>query len=226
MNAPAAAAACAVLLALSSVAVTLDQVDDFEDGTTMGWSEGVASPNPPVNVASGGPAGTNDNYLGNTSSGTFGAGSRMVMFNTAQWAGNYATAGVALLTADMANLGGATLHMRIAIEGAGTRYGSTLPVVISNDSAWHAVSLPVDEAGLSVVEGAQPLAVVLSNVTELRILSSQGGPAWLGDSIAGVLGMDNLAAVIPEPAAAGAAALLLLVRVHRPHCKFRPVLLQ
>ncbi len=63
------------------------QIDDFEDGTTMGWMEGFPSPNPPVNIASCRPAGTGDNYLQNISSGGFGPGSAQVMFNHDQWTG-------------------------------------------------------------------------------------------------------------------------------------------
>lgn len=67
--------------------VTAGQVDDFEDGTVQGWMEGAISPNPPTNIATGGPAGAGDNFLQNISvipvSGTVGR--RMAMFNTAQW---------------------------------------------------------------------------------------------------------------------------------------------
>jgi hypothetical protein len=53
------------LIASSSWAVTVGQVDTFEDGTTQGWVAGVLGavhPVPPAN-ALGGPAGANDNYL-------------------------------------------------------------------------------------------------------------------------------------------------------------------
>ena len=42
-------------------AVTLGQIDDFEDGSTQLWSEGGRSPKPPTNVASGGPGEADDN---------------------------------------------------------------------------------------------------------------------------------------------------------------------
>ena len=50
-------------------AVTLGQQDTFSDGSTQGWSEGLVSPNPPTNIATGGPAGAGDRYLQNISSG-------------------------------------------------------------------------------------------------------------------------------------------------------------
>ena len=46
------------ILALGAVmAFTGTENDDFEDGTTMGWDEGGPSPNPPTNIADGGPGG-------------------------------------------------------------------------------------------------------------------------------------------------------------------------
>ncbi|PWB73274.1 MAG: hypothetical protein C3F15_10055, partial [Holophagae bacterium] len=88
----AAIGTLAMATAVPAWAVDPLQVDDFEDGTTMGWEEGAPSPNPPVNVADGGPGGAGDAYLENTSSGGTGAGSRMVMFNNAQWTGDYVAA--------------------------------------------------------------------------------------------------------------------------------------
>ena len=34
--------------------VVAGQIDDFEDGTTQGWVEGTSSPNPPINISTGG----------------------------------------------------------------------------------------------------------------------------------------------------------------------------
>ena len=38
-------------------AITLGQIDDFQDGTTQGWQEGIALANPPMNLTDGGPTG-------------------------------------------------------------------------------------------------------------------------------------------------------------------------
>src|SRR5580765_6962808 len=108
---------CLLAVPLCALAINFGQVDTFQDGTTMGWQEGTPSPNPPTNVPSGGPAGAGDAYVQNISSGGFGSGAKMVMFNDAQWSGSYNAAGVTRLTADMANQGATTLHMRVAIRG-------------------------------------------------------------------------------------------------------------
>ena len=188
--------ACLLLAAATSFASTHLQVDDFEDGTVMGWSEGPNSINPPLNVATGGPAGVDDNYLHNDSRGGAGPGSKMVMFNTNQWTGNYIIEGVAQINSDMANIGGFALSMLIAIQGSGTRYGSTTAVNLTGQ--WQQVSFGLTSGNLSLISGAQPLSIVLTNVDTLRILSSAGGPAWNGDAISATLGVDNIIAV-PEP---------------------------
>ena len=87
-----ALAVCTFVAALGApsvrAAVVFGQIDDFQNGTTMGWDEGSPSPNPPVNVATGGPDGAGDRFLQTNSSGGNGPGSRMVMFNQNQWAGD------------------------------------------------------------------------------------------------------------------------------------------
>ncbi len=178
-----------------SGAVTLGQVDDFEDGTVMGWTEGPLSPNPPTNQPNGGPAGLGDNYLRNISSGGFGTGSRLVMFNQTQWAGNYLAAGVTRIDLQMANFGATTLHMRIAIQGAvGTRYTSTTAVALPADGIWHSASFGLTSFDLTNVLGLASLDDVLVSVNTLRILSASAGPAWQGDVIVASLGVDNIQA--------------------------------
>src|SRR3954453_1019060 len=112
----------------SDAAIVFGQVDTFEDGTTINWQEGASSPNPPTNVPTGGPAGNGDHYLQNISTGGFGAGAKMVMFNLAQWTGDYNQAGVNRITLQMANFGATDLYMRVAFQsGGGTIYASSLP---------------------------------------------------------------------------------------------------
>jgi hypothetical protein len=189
----AALGTLAMATALPAWAVDPVQVDDFEDGTTMGWEEGAPSPNPPVNVANGGPGGAGDAYLENTSSGGTGAGSRMVMFNNAQWTGDYVAAGVSSLQAHLNNLGATDLPMRVAIEGAGGgRFASIDPIVLPAGSGWQHVVFELTDAAMTSVGGAQTLAEVLANVTELRVLASNV-PDWNGAALVATVGMDNLA---------------------------------
>ncbi len=196
----------------AATAITMGQVDDFEDGTTQGWSEGVFTPNPPANISSGGPMGAGDNYLENISSGEiFAAGGRMIQFNQAQWTGNYVAAGVTTIQMMAANFGSTTLHLRIAVEGAATQYGSTTAVVLPADGQWHPVTFHLTAAEMSLIGGPATLNGTLSSVDALRILSRQGGPGWQGDTVAGRLGVDVISAGSPSgvPGDAVPAARLL-----------------
>ena len=74
-------------------AVTVGQVDTFEDGTTMNWFVPGAHPFPPANITTGGPAGVNDNFLMLTATGNPGAGGRLAVLNESQWQGNYLALG-------------------------------------------------------------------------------------------------------------------------------------
>ncbi|MEX0774387.1 MAG: hypothetical protein WD042_01610 [Phycisphaeraceae bacterium] len=206
-----------LVLGASAQAVVLDQVDDFQDGTVAAWAEGISSPNPPVNIATGGPAGAGDRYLELVSSGVPGAGGRQVMFNQAQWAGDYVTAGVNRITGRMNNFGPSDLAMRLAFTtGDGTIYVSTNPVNLPSGGGWQAVSFDLTPDGLSLASGTSDLATALSDITELRILSSAAGGTVLGDELASTLGVDNLhATVVPEPAALTLAMAGVLVGMGR-----------
>jgi hypothetical protein len=177
-------------------AVTLGQIDDFEDGTTQLWSEGGPSPNPPQNMASGGPAGVDDNYLSNTSTGIGSSGSKMVMSNTGPWSGDYISEGIQGIKMMMANFGSTPLQMRIAISGpSATRYGSTTAFNLPADGAWHPVVFGMTESDLTNLGGIATPNQVLANVGTVRILAAGGGPSWTGDSIAASIGVDDIEAV-------------------------------
>ncbi|MGQ0721735.1 MAG: hypothetical protein ACT4PE_09215 [Candidatus Eiseniibacteriota bacterium] len=154
----------------------------------MGWTEGPVSPNLPTNVPTGGPEGAEDSHLENVSSGANFAGGAMVMFNRAQWAGDYVAAGVTGVEAEMANFGADSLFMRIAIQGASSHYGSTLSVPLPPGGGWQTVSFYLTSAGMSLIAGPASLSQALANVTDLRILSAKAAPAWAGNRVAAKLG--------------------------------------
>src|SRR3954454_6416990 len=180
---------------LSDAAIVFGQVDTFEDGTTINWQEGANTPNPPTNIPTGGPAGNGDHYLQNISSGGFGAGAKMVMFNLAQWTGDYGQAGVNRIAVQMANFGANDLYMRVALQSAaGTIYASSSPTVLPPDGAWRASTFDLTDSTMTSVGGGETLAQVLSHVSEIRILSSVGGASFSGDPVQGTLGIDNITA--------------------------------
>lgn len=180
-----------------ATAVVFGQVDDFQSGTALDWREGLVSPNPPENVATGGPRGGGDGFLRNVSTGSFGAGGRQIMFNKAQWTGDYNAAGVARVSGWFANFGATPLLIRLALEGSFTRFGSTDAFELPADGVWRRASFDLNAEGLSLLSGTAPLAEALSSVVELRVLSA-GGPSYIGGVVAATLGVDNLRAMRPE----------------------------
>jgi hypothetical protein len=192
------------------------QLNDFESGNTQGWTNGGGATDP-SNVATGGPAGANDNFLRITARGGSGAGSRLASFNRAsQWIGNYTTAGVTSVEMDLKNFGTTPLVMRIGLqETAGTRLTSTVPFNLPADGLWHHADFPINAASLTR-SGSTAVATALTRINELRIIHSVGAD-FMGDAIATSVGVDNVRAV-PEPAAAGllaAACFGLMARRRR-----------
>jgi hypothetical protein len=132
--------------------------------------EGGVSPNPPANIATGGPAGSGDRYLQNIATGGSGAGSRMVMFNARKWTGDYLTQRIDRISAQLANFGSTTLYMRVAIRGGSNSsvYCSASPFILAPDGRWRAADFDLTAAALTNVGGANTLEEVLSNVIEVR----------------------------------------------------------
>ena len=196
------------LLGNSAAALTIGQVDDFEDGTVENWIVGVAGaphPQPPENVASGGPAGADDNYLRLTSFGGQGAGSRLVVVNVAQWAGDYAGAGVNAIEMDLLNMGPNDLFIRLLLEdpmgGPPTNVAvSTSAFVLPSASNWTHAVLSLKPEDLTALIGS--VNTVLSNATAVRIYSSPVA-IFPPDPVIGLLGVDNIRALsVSTPAKA------------------------
>lgn len=195
------------VLAMVAVASTVSaqqvgQIDDFEDATTQGWKEGPTSPNKPTNISSGGPDGANDNYLRNVSSGTFGAGGRMVLRNTTTWSGDYNNAEIESIQMWLLNEGDTPMQIRIALGDAGgnigTWFASSNAFALPADDVWRQASFDLSSTSLTRIQGTSSRAAVLSSVAELRILSA-AQPDFRGDIISATLGVDDIEALGAEP---------------------------
>lgn len=205
---------------LTASAVSVGQIDNFEDGTTQNWTAGLLGaphPAPPVNVASGGPGGAGDNFLRLTSVGGGGPGSRLSAINfNGQWSGDYIGAGVASISMDLRNLGDSDLFLRLVLSDpvAGPPANmafSTTPVFLPAGSGWTSVVFPLGISDLGT--GLGDIETALRNTTELRIYHSQAAnapnPVAPIAPILAQLGVDNIQArggAVPE---AGSSALLL-----------------
>ncbi len=190
-------------------AVTVGQVDDFEDGTTQGWAVafgpgGGGHPAPPQNIATGGPAGLDDNFLLLTALGGGGPGSRLTAGNLAQWSGDYLAAGVDRIEMWVNNFGQNDLFLRLLFEDptggppANVAYSAD-PIVIVAGGGWQKISYSLAEADLEAALG--DVNGALSGATVLRLYHgvADGFP---GEAVSAQLGVDNIRAIaaVPEPA--------------------------
>jgi hypothetical protein len=187
-------------------AVIAGQVDNFEDGSLRNWSGGTNNPNAPVNIATGGPGGVNDNYLRLSSNGGTSAGGKLVAFNPgAQWSGDYITAGVDSIQMQVSNQGNTALTLRlIFVSTLGQTLGTVAAVSVPAGSGWTTASFPLTPGNLT----GGTFGSVMSSVAELNLVHSPTAITTRSSSpnIVAQLGVDNVSAVgVPEPAAAALA---------------------
>ena len=179
-----------------SAQVTAGQVDDFQDSTTQGWFEAGASPNQPVNISTGGPAGAGDMFLQDASSGNPGPGGRMVMRNVTQWAGDYTGQGIVAIKFD-ARVTTNDLDLRVAMNGSGGAISSNTGVTVTAGSGWTSVVIPIAfgdmQTVVSNVGTGTDVALTLAGCSELRILSNSV-PSYAGEQIDAILEVDNIEA--------------------------------
>jgi hypothetical protein len=210
----AAFAAILALATTSAHAVTGGQLDNFEDATDQGWSSGNTAA---TNIATGGPAGLNDNYLQVNSSGSGSAGGRLVVFNTTQWAGDYTP--ITSVAMDFKNGTAVAMPMRIALKpftGNSPGYVSSTAFNVPADNLWHHAVFNINAGSLTAVGTSTPLPTFLTNVAELRLLASASGGTVVGDALAGPLGVDNVTAVaVPEPSVLGLLLVSAATSLHR-----------
>jgi hypothetical protein len=186
----------------------LFQLDNFETGTTQSWTNGSGAPDP-ANLTTGGPAGASDNFLRVTARGGSGAGSKLIVFNQSQWAGNIFNTQINSIEMDLKDFGATPLSMRIAfwdLQVKGT-FASKVAFLLPADSQWHHAVFSIAESNLTKL-GSLTYKQALSNITQFRILDNPFASDE-GASIASSFGVDNIHA-IPEPGTAGGFAVSLL----------------
>jgi hypothetical protein len=206
---------CAVLGSptAANAQITQATVDTFQDGTLMNWAGANRS------NAAGGPGGASDLYL-RVDNG--GSGNRVAFHNSdARWVGNYQSAGVTALRAEMANFGPQTMEIRLVLfgftpTGAG-RWTSTTAAVIQPNSTWQTYTFSVAQSSLTNVLGSVPYDTMITNVTQIMFRHDPGTPSSGGSTGDGLIGIDNIRAV-PAPGAAmiiGAGGSVLAMRRRR-----------
>ncbi|MGH9629991.1 MAG: PEP-CTERM sorting domain-containing protein [Bryobacteraceae bacterium] len=208
----------------SLAAVTVGQIDTFEDGTTLGWHVPGPSPTPPANVPNDGPLGAGDAYLELVATGGAGPGGRLAVLNDSRWTGNYLAAGITAVRMDVNNFGPDDLFLRLLFEDFGPPGPpvnlalSATAVMVPANSGWRTIFFPVTPSDL-VVDVFGTVTGALTDTNTLRIFHNPE-PTFPGPGVGiplvnATLGVDNITAVVPEP---GTMALLfcgLLVLVSR-----------
>ena len=213
---------------LTHAQITQGQIDTFEAATTMGWSIGsVAFVGP--SVQPGGPGGASDHFLQLISGGT--GPPRWVIFNQAQWTGNYNTPAPAgsnqvnAIEMDIANFSSTVLATRIAFKvGAGQTPGWVFnggsgtggAIDVQPNGVWTHVVFPINDSTMVPITDPfgspppTPLSAMMSAVGEMRILHAPT-PSLNGSvPFTGRIGIDNIHAFfqpVPEPTSILAAAL-------------------
>jgi hypothetical protein len=193
---------------VTPVLATPVAIDDFQDGSTMGWVVGDPShPSPPLNVSTGGPGGVGDAFLQLTANGGDGPGSRLSALNSSQWTGDFIGAGITSIAMDVNNFGPEDLVLRLLfvnfpVAGPPTDVAWTLaPIFVPAGSGWANVVFDLSAANLFAPFGTT--AGALGDVNEFRIFHNPapafGGPLVGSAPVNAVLGVDNIQAV-PEPA--------------------------
>jgi len=204
----------------TQAAIVVGELDNF-NVDLEGWAQGL----PPsgsfgvTRPTTGGPAGTDDAFMRIQSDG-FSSHGKLVAFNqSSAWNGSYSAAGVTTIAMAANNLGATNLQLRVAIgtglnANSGTWYASTTAVALPAGSGWTLVEFPLAESGMTLVIGSAAYSTVLGGVVTIRLLHNHIQPDNNGWPIAATLGVDNITAIVPEPASwllltSGALASLL-----------------
>lgn len=189
---PAIAITTMLAMGSSSAALTLGQIDDFQDGSTQGWSANLML-SPPTNLTDGGPTGTGDHSLRAQVDPFLDTFS---ITNSTQWAGDYVAAGITTITLDINNLGPNALSLGILLNGASA---GTNSVIIPAGSGW--VSQSID---LTTLVFGSP--ATLNAVTSIDLVSMTAGTVVSVGELD--VRVDNIQAT-PEPSSLLLGALAL-----------------
>jgi Dockerin type I domain len=173
----------------TALAVTLNQVDTFQTGTTLDWS-GNSSP---TNIPDGGREGALDGFLQISS-----IKSHLATFNQAQWVGDYTAAGIEAIELDMNHLAGDPVSVRLyVLDSIGRAFASTVTKPIA-DSTWKRYQFGLAATDLTNLDGGT-LDATLTGVSKILIrydIAATPTPTGGGQvGVTATLGLDNIRAI-------------------------------
>lgn len=180
--------------------ISLSQVETFDSPT--GWQIGVVGLGIPSIQPNFGPNGPGDFALQTSSSPGGGSGSRLIIFNSSDWTGNYTSNGVSGLSMDLRNTGSANLFMRIAVNGPGGWF-VTDGQAVNTGLGYANFLFDLTPVGLSPAKANGPdlgtdVQATLAAVTQARILHTVADNSAIGEVASATIRIDNITA-IPEP---------------------------
>jgi hypothetical protein len=192
-----------IALAAPARAISIGQIDDFEDDLLPleNWANGGAPGVPPVVRNTGGPGGAGDHFMQIASDGV-GVGQFLTVFNRSQWLGDYIVSGVTAIEMDLRNQSGVNLNIRIAFR-TDTSFGApgylSASVFLAAGSGWQHAVFSITPGTMIPVGGPAAFNTFFANgFGEMRIINEVGTGNLNGDVITAQLGIDNIRAV-PEP---------------------------
>lgn len=193
---PVIALASAVLWPDPCPAIVLSQIDDFQDGSSAGWSVNNGFINVPT-AQDQGPVGTGDYALFMSTSDM--RVSRLVVLNVAQWKGNWTGTGVKQVSLNVRNPNAFDLSMRLGIAGpsgqgpggSGDTY-VTDSITVAADDSWHALTFNVTSSAFHSTGGTD-IVTALTDVTQFRVIHNPDD-SYLGAFVEGAFYLDNIQA--------------------------------
>lgn len=198
-----AVAATLVGVASPSRAITLGQIDDFQDGGIANWEVRQATEVLFTNIPDAGPLGAGDHVLETD------CGNRFVFYNETQWTGNYTAAGVTKISMDVRHENAFPLELRLGIAkgdfdggGIGDTYVTDYSIAIPNDGQWRRITFDVTADDFvpsngNVPEPSDPprsIEAALLGVTHFRILHNPNPGDFIGESNPGSMRVNNILA--------------------------------
>lgn len=177
--------------------ITAGQVDDFNDGTFQNWEQGAGSQG----------LSSVSNQLQIQADGG-GQNGRLVAFNSIQWAGDYISAGVEIITMKVNNTSAtATLNVRLSFgsqrsANGGTWFTTSDVATIAAGSGQQEVTFSLAEADMTFVRGTNNYSSLFSNVAYIRIINSATANSNKGDNVVGTLLVDDVTALTSSTTAA------------------------
>ena len=176
--------------------ITLNQLEDFQAGTSQ-WSINNGATLVPV-VEDAGPAGEGDDarFMSTTAMSV----PRLLAMNVIQWNGNWTAAGIGRISLDVRNPNGFSLSMRLGVAGPGGQgpNGSgdthvTGAATVPADNVWHALTFDVLPSDFTSINGFDSTAA-LTNVAQLRVIHN-ADVSFAGAAMQGDFYLDNIRAL-------------------------------